>query len=164
MFFRVLGSFLLFSLGLTATFPQEKSNLREPGHQPKDSLVIKEWSGSSGEEVKWETKGKEKKDFASTVIRSPEEWKRTWGQVRSEKTLPEVDFEKQMILAVSRGQGSTGGILKIERVNKEDGLLRALVKSTLPEKGRPGGASFTYPYHFVLVPREEKVEFVEVQK
>jgi PrcB C-terminal len=163
MLLSSVGLILLLA-GREAEFPQGKANPGGPGQAPKDNLVIKEWSGKSGEGIKWEPKGKDEKGYESLVIRSPEDWKRAWGQVRPDTKAPEVDFGQHMVLVVFRGQGSTGGVLKIDEVERTDGTLRARVTATPPKKGRPAGAGFTYPHHFALVPKADKVEFVEAKR
>jgi hypothetical protein len=94
------------------------------------------------------------------LIRSPKEWKELWARHASgfipPPPLPPVDFDKEMVLAVSSGEKATGGygieIAKIEALQPKRVLLITLVDSKPPADAITTQA-LTQPYHIVKLKR-----------
>jgi hypothetical protein len=94
------------------------------------------------------------------MVRNRVEWHRTWLKVQEGRTpytpLPEIDFNKYMLLVVTRGEITVGGHpITIEKIT-EGG--KALHVSVLRET--PGtcyvSEGYTYPTDAVLIPKTTK--------
>lgn len=106
------------------------------------------------------TSGLKERNF--TLIRSTKEWKEFWARhvsgsgFISPTPLPPVDFDREMIVAVSSGEKATGGygieITKIEAVHPNRVLLITLVDSKPPADAITSQA-LTQPYHIVKLRR-----------
>lgn len=104
----------------------------------------------------------EKKDY---VITNEDEWKKLWAQVHAnvepKPELPKVDFEKETVLAVFKGQQTSGGhSISITDVMKKGDVCSTQVKEVSPDPGGMMSMGFSQPYHIVKVPKmEAKVSF-----
>lgn len=99
----------------------------------------------------------EKKHY---VIENEAEWKNLWGKTNSisipQPELPEVDFNKEMVIAVFQGEKSTGGY-SIEIVNiVEDSKITVFYKEFSPEPGDFVTQALTQPYHIVKIKKTDK--------
>lgn len=95
------------------------------------------------------------------VIRDPAEWERLWSRHAGEKAAPEVDFEREMVVAAFAGEFRTGGYsIDIDRLERTD---EGLVVHVVLE--RPGATcmttqALTQPFQIARVPRVDgEVEF-----
>jgi hypothetical protein len=75
--------------------------------------------------------------------------------------LPEVDFSKEMVIAVLQGQRNTGGYsIEVTNVIKESKKLYVIVETTDPGPSCINTQVITSPYHLVAVPKGDyQVEF-----
>ncbi len=71
-------------------------------------------------------------------------------------TLPDIDFERYMVVGVFLGRKPTGGYsLEVDRVILKGDELLVEVKEICPNKGQPVLMVITYPYSFILVERRK---------
>ncbi len=101
------------------------------------------------------------------VITDAKEWAEIWKQVHRGKIpvpkVPDIDFNKNMVLAVFMGQKPTSGYaIQITEVARSNGEVFAKLKETAPTKGAIVLQVLTQPFHIVVVPKvDAKVRFVE---
>ncbi|MFN4179515.1 MAG: alkaline phosphatase family protein [Armatimonadota bacterium] len=101
------------------------------------------------------------------VITDAKEWAEIWKQVHRGKIpapkVPEVDFNKNMVVAVFMGQKPTSGYaIQITEVARSNGEVVAKLKETAPAKGAIVLQVLTQPFHIVVVPKvDAQVRFVE---
>ena len=100
------------------------------------------------------------------VIRNRTEWSELWqnhARVQTGTAIPEVNFEREMVIAVTLGRRSTGGHgIEITRVERTGNGLRVEVTRTAPARGAMTIQALTAPFHFVAVPASDlAVRFVE---
>ncbi|BBM87761.1 protease complex subunit PrcB family protein [Candidatus Uabimicrobium amorphum] len=104
----------------------------------------------------------EKKDY---VITNEDEWKKLWAQVHAnmepKPELPKIDFEKETVIAVFKGQQSSGGhSINVAEVMIKGDACTTQVKEVNPDPGGMMSMGFCQPYHIVKVPKmEAKVSF-----
>jgi len=129
------------------------------GQAAKDEIaIVKQWNGAMSGETKAQR----------VVIRKADEWKKLWakthGNVTPPPAVPEVDFDKNMVLAVYQGQKGSGGYdVKIVKVVKGNKGVTAQVKETAPGKDDIVLTVITSPYHIVVVPKAEDVKFEDAK-
>jgi len=95
------------------------------------------------------------------VIRDADAWKSLWGQVgrirKPAPAPPEVDFSKQVALAVFMGQRNSGGYsIRITSVRDTDQEVVVQVKRTSPPPGAMVTMALTQPYDIVTIARSGK--------
>ena len=101
------------------------------------------------------------------VMTNQTAWLKFWGRhsVRNvpPPNAPEIDFEKETILAVTMGQKNSGGyVIEIIRVEKGEDHVTVTVAQRSPPPGSFGLAALTAPFHIVAIPKTSvKVEFKE---
>lgn len=92
------------------------------------------------------------------VIKAEDRWKEVWGKVHRLRLprpeLPEIDFEKEMVVAVFMGMRKSGGYeIEIIKITKTEEEIVAVVK----EKESPSDSlqtmALTQPYHIVVIKR-----------
>ena len=103
---------------------------------------------------------------ARRVIRDRDTWIRVWLRVTttaSSRPVPQVDFERQMIIFAAMGtKPSTGYQIEIEQLYRRGEDIYAVVRETSPGRGCVVGAAITAPVTAALVPRTSgRVHFVE---
>jgi hypothetical protein len=104
------------------------------------------------------------------VITEKKAWEQIWSKHSKSRTPaaapPEVDFEKEMVIAVTMGSKRTGGYaVEIARVEITEKKLKILVKESSPPPGAMTLQALTAPFHFVAVPKSNlKPEFVKELK
>jgi hypothetical protein len=92
------------------------------------------------------------------VLREPEEWGKFWVE-HARGHLPEgdpppVNFESEMVVAVTMGQRPTGGYeIAIDQVLEEGGQVVVRVVRRTPPEDAMLIQAMTAPFHFVAVPR-----------
>lgn len=101
------------------------------------------------------------------VIKDEARWKEVWekhsGAGGSAKTMPDVDFSKEMVLVVAMGRQTTGGYgVEVVKAESSGDALKVYVVRKTP---RPGGMSLqalTAPFHIVALPKSDlKVTFID---
>lgn len=101
------------------------------------------------------------------VFRSDSAWGDFWETVHQTRSprpeVPEIEFGRQMVIAVAMGQRPTGGYaIDIEAMYRDDGTLHVLVLETSPGPSCGTTQALTQPVLAVAVAAAEgKVAFHE---
>lgn len=107
------------------------------------------------------------REAARRVIRNAEEWADFWQDVHADVTplpeVPEVDFQRHMIVAAAMGERSSGGFsISIPRVRREGTEVHAVVEEVAPGAGCMTIQVLTAPVVAVRISRAEgPVHFTE---
>lgn len=110
--------------------------------------------------------GHEDKEYY--VIKENSEWKDLWetvfSQMTPEPSVPEINFEEEMIIAVFQGSFSTGGYsIEIIDIFEKENSIGVFVEETSPSPDAMTIQAFTQPYHIIKVERIDKeVNFVNI--
>ena len=94
-------------------------------------------------------------------------WNKVYGNVLSKPPLPEVDFNKSMVIAVSLGSKPTGGYdIKITGVKEREaeGLIAISVEESSPGKDCIVSQALTSPYHIIETEKTDKEVVFDTQK
>jgi len=92
------------------------------------------------------------------VIKTEDQWREVWEKMNDLRfpgpEIPEIDFEKKMVIAVFMGKRSSGGyeieIIKITRTEYE---IVVEVKEKEPPAESFRTMALTQPYHMVVIKR-----------
>ncbi|MBI3911589.1 MAG: protease complex subunit PrcB family protein [Armatimonadetes bacterium] len=92
------------------------------------------------------------------VVNTSAQWRALWREhtasVAPPPSVPAVDYEREMVLAVLMGEQRTGGYaVEIAAVRAGRQEVCVVVRETRPEPGQPVTQALTQPFHFVAVPR-----------
>jgi len=86
------------------------------------------------------------------VIRDANGWAQFWSELGTGER-PEIDFTKDLVIAVAAGQRPTGGYeIAIDSVNRGEGGLSVIVVERTPSPNCMTTASLTQPVDVVVVP------------
>ena len=86
--------------------------------------------------------------------RSTEEWAALWNLHAGERTRPNVDFSREIVVAVFMGTRPTAGFsVEIVGVRQEGQALIVSYKETRPAPDALTAQILTSPFHIVAVPR-----------
>ena len=133
--------------GASARYVDDDPGYQTPGGVPTGSLEISRigtYTNSSIQEPR------------RLVIRSEQEWRDFWYDLNL-GSAPEVDFTRNMVIAVSAGvRPSTGHSVLVDNVRlDDDGTLRVEVLQTSPGRGCVTAQQMTQPVDVVVVPRAD---------
>jgi hypothetical protein len=104
------------------------------------------------------------------VITNQPAWQQFWAKhnvtVKSVEKAPPVDFEKEMVVAITMGQQRTGGYrIEITTVEAQPDKLIIAYKRYAPPPDGINLQVITSPFHFVAIPKSDlKAEFTEAEK
>jgi len=104
------------------------------------------------------------------VIKNEYDWKDLWdtttGIYTPKPKVPEINFSKEMIIAVYRGQCATGGYgVEIKKFIEKKKSIEVLVEEHFPKSGYMYTQAFTQPYHIVKTETtKKKVKFKRVKE
>lgn len=92
------------------------------------------------------------------VIKTEEQWREVWKRVYSlrlpKPELPEIDFQKDMVIAVFMGERtSVGYSIEITEITKRDEEILVSVEEKEPPSESIRAMALTQPYHIVVVRR-----------
>ena len=96
------------------------------------------------------------------VIKDDVAWKDLWNKTYSHiipmPNLPQVDFRKEMIIAVYMGARNSGGFsIDIASIQDLGSSIEVSVKEIVPFSGQGiVTMALTQPYHIVKVPKQDK--------
>ena len=96
------------------------------------------------------------------VINNQEEWNNL-GIVIIEDYIIEIDFEKEIVLAVFTGMRPSGGysVEIVEIIEKED-VIEVMFELTMPSEDDIVSMEITYPEHIVKIEKIDKpFEFIK---
>lgn len=84
-------------------------------------------------------------------------WKKTYSNVSPEPILPEIDFEKDMILAVFAGEFSSGGhSIEIGSIQEYERDVQVSIKLESPSISCSTTAALTQPFDIVKIEKTDK--------
>jgi len=93
-------------------------------------------------------------DSRQASARSVSEWSKLWTQHAGERTRPDVDFSREVVVAVFMGTRPTAGFsTEIVRVREEGAALVVSYRETRPAPDSVAAQILTSPFHIVAVPR-----------
>jgi hypothetical protein len=93
------------------------------------------------------------------VVRTEAEWKKLWAEHQNARTgrsdpPPQVDWTKEMVVAVFMGEKPTGGYaVSVKDAREEKGKLAVAVVERVPGPGAITIQVLTAPFHMVAVKR-----------
>jgi hypothetical protein len=136
----------------------------EPEYMAQDSVAPQPapknqgyapYGGSTGLEVRrvgqWTRTGIS--EARRLVIRDANAWAEFWSEL-GVGDRPEVDFSRDLVVAVAAGQRPTGGHeIAVDRVSQHNGELTIAVVETTPGPNCMTTSSLTQPVDVVVVPR-----------
>ena len=101
-----------------------------------------------------------------SVARTAAEWQTLWQQHAPGRSLPPVDFAKNMVVAVFLGSRPSGGYeAQITGVRLEGGMLVVQWAERRPAPGQTAAQVMTSPAHIATVARHEgQVRFEKVEQ
>ena len=90
------------------------------------------------------------KDPAQVVVRTPAEWAQVWSAVWGGSSpvppLPQVDFERETVVAAALGMRATGGFsIYVESAHQRDGYVEVVVHKVSPGSQCVTTQAVTYP-------------------
>ena len=93
-------------------------------------------------------------DAHQAVARNAAEWKGLWQGHSPDRPQPQVDFTREMVLAVFAGSRPTAGFgVEIVGTAEKNGTLVVQYRETRPSPDAIIAQIITSPYHIVAVPR-----------
>jgi hypothetical protein len=155
---HIWKAFVWSAMAATAIMVSSLASTGLADEEGESVPIIKQWSGANSAQ----TSPKQE------IARDVESWQSLWKTMRGKSIplpeLPEVDFQKHMVIGVFMGSRPTGGYsVHITRIMKKDTMIVS-VRETAPGPGDLVSMALTAPYHVVVVPRSDKpVAFVGQQ-
>ena len=101
------------------------------------------------------------------IIKSQGVWATLWSSLSpTDDTIPQINFNEKMIIAVFQGQKSTGSYeIEIIKILEKETYLEIFVKETSPGVNCGADEVITSPYHIVELNKSDKeVRFTFEQK
>ncbi|MDD5686859.1 MAG: protease complex subunit PrcB family protein [Elusimicrobia bacterium] len=120
--------------------------LRGAGPKYKTKRILKQWQDTnSGIKTK-----------KSLVIKTQKEWQALW-ETHTGKTgsIPEIDFNKEIVIAVFMGEQKTGGYgIQISEIEETDSNIYIETVETVPSPNTTVTQQLTQPYHIVVISKD----------
>lgn len=96
------------------------------------------------------------------VVRDAAAWRNAWAaiwqNVSTPPSLPNVDFDREMVVIAALGQRSTGGFsIFIAGATDERGTVRVKTRSVSPGPGCVTTAALTQPVDAARLPRRDRM-------
>ncbi|MDZ7839118.1 MAG: protease complex subunit PrcB family protein [Actinomycetota bacterium] len=90
----------------------------------------------------------------------------TFGQISEkidQQQIDNVDFGREMVIAVFQGRQSTGGYeIEVEKVVRTAENLKVYINETVPDPSDMVTQALTCPYHLIKLPKVDlQVEFID---
>lgn len=104
-------------------------------------------------------------DAREMVITDQSEWESFWSELNANvqpvPDLPEIDFSREMVIAVTLGMRSTTGYsVNITGVDEEEDSITVTYLEMQPPWDAIVGQALTQPYHVIKIQKSDKpVEF-----
>ncbi len=107
----------------------------------------------------------ERKEY---IIKDNSAWSSLWEVVHSTRSpkpkIPEIDFSKEMIVAVFQGMQATGGhAIKIEKITEKVNSIEIFIEETVPAPESFVTDALTNPYHIIKTKRVDKEVFFKAK-
>jgi hypothetical protein len=100
-----------------------------------------------------------------TTVRTADEWSKLWARHAGQRPRPEVDFSREMVIAVFAGSRATAGFgIEIVSVQEESGGLVVRFREKRPRRGAVTAQVITSPFEIIAVPRSASVRFEQVDQ
>jgi hypothetical protein len=91
-------------------------------------------------------------DARQVVVRTEAEWTKLWQQHGPDRTMPAVDFSKEMVVGVFMGSRPTAGYnISIVSTFAKDGSVLVRYQESRPRPGMMTAQVLTFPYHLVAI-------------
>ena len=95
------------------------------------------------------------------VITDENKWKSLLSEVyktgSSKPTLMQIDFNKEMVIAVFQGTNSSGGFgIKATKIVEKDQSIEVFIEEIKPKSGQIVTMALTQPYHIVKLKKSNK--------
>ncbi|OGS44098.1 MAG: hypothetical protein A2539_00815 [Elusimicrobia bacterium RIFOXYD2_FULL_34_15] len=133
-------------LAMATTDEKNQIVLRGAGAKYEIKKFIKQWQDT--------TSGiKEKK---SLIIKTQQEWQKLWKEhTDGLESIPEVDFNKNIVIGVFMGEQRTGGYgIQISQIEESQDTIYIQTIETVPASGSGVTKQLTQPYHIVVVTKD----------
>jgi hypothetical protein len=103
-------------------------------------------------------------DARQVTVRTAAEWKALWNDHAPTQKMPDIDFNKQMVVGIFLGtKPSTGNEVTVVNVRTEEKDLIVEYVQKQPARGTMAAQILTEPYHLVAVSRHPgTVRFIHV--
>jgi protease stability complex PrcB-like protein len=86
------------------------------------------------------------------VVRTSPDWTALWKQHTSDKPVPPVDFEREMVVAVFMGSRPTAGYsVEVTSAEARNGTVVVTYRELAPSRDAVTAQILTSPYHIVAV-------------
>ncbi len=123
---------------------------------PPAAVEVEETDSAASVEIRrigsWVSSGV--KGSRRLVIRDQKTWTAFWSELGA-GVRPEVDFSRDLVIAVASGEHSSGGHqIAVQQVTQDGGTLRIEVVDTSPGPDCMTTSALTQPVDVVLVPAE----------
>ena len=123
---------------------------------PAAAVEVEETDSAGGVEIRrigsWVSSGV--KGSRRLVIRDPKTWAAFWSELGA-GVRPEVDFGRDLVIAVASGERSSGGHqIAVQQVTRNGGVLRIEVVDTSPGPDCMTTSALTQPVDVVVVPAD----------
>jgi hypothetical protein len=94
------------------------------------------------------------------AVKSEDEWRRVWAQHASVRapmpSPPQIDFSREMVIAVFGGERTTGGFtVEVTGIELSAGITRVTYREGRPPPDSLLTQALVQPYHLVRTPRVE---------
>jgi hypothetical protein len=145
--------------------PAPAKVVRKPAPPPKPVPPPDEMRAVEGDDRVYYDDATAFRDSVRLTITDQDSWKSTWLRATQAQAtapaLPEVDFQKYMLLLVSAGRLKPGDEIHVDSVGLQHGRPVAVVRTTVDCKPFPGDA---YPLEIVRMKRSDStVTFIELR-
>lgn len=169
----VLSILLLISIGAIAVMIANYNNLKDNSNSSFDqSAEIKENNSVVANETMKETvkqsfqliangTNAENVERGNYVITRSTDWKNLWTKINYYSSpipaLPEVNFSKEMVVALFSGRRySSGYSIEVYDIQEKTNTIVVFVKEYSPGSNCIVAQSVTYPFQIIRIPRSEK--------
>lgn len=100
-------------------------------------------------------------DSVRAVIRDSAEWSAVWKGIMRPfyptPRLPQVDFDRDMVVVAALGARSTGGYdIVIEGARQDDSTIEIALRTSSPAPGCPVSAATTQPVDLATIPASSR--------
>ena len=150
---------LIILTSLITLYACSKANKSMVKYTSKAGILIELHSGNNGD-FKEETT-----QVISNNTEFEQVWKQAYANFMIKDEMPEVDFEKNVVLLVAMGEKTSGGhTIKITHLTEVNNNSIANVIATSPGKGCMTTESITYPFQIVQIEKTNKPIEFKVEK